>query len=95
MLRSFRKYHRQISIVLCLPLFLTAISGMGVTITREFLHQRELSRFLLHLHTLELFNLEEIYPILNGIGLIGLLVTGVTMTGLFRKPRSQSREGEN
>jgi hypothetical protein len=87
MLRSFRKYHRQIAIALCLPLLLTVLSGMGVTITRELLHQRDLGRILLQIHTLELFHLEKIYPLLNGLGLIGLLVTGITMTGLFRSKK--------
>ncbi|MGB3496233.1 MAG: hypothetical protein WBA57_26130 [Elainellaceae cyanobacterium] len=45
------------------------------------------SSLLLKLHTGELFGLGAIYPMLNGIGLIGLLVTGMTMSGLFRKKR--------
>ena len=94
MLRNFRKYHHQIAIILCLPLLLTVLSGMGITISREILHQHELSETLTQLHTLELFHLEKIYPLLNGLGLIGLLVTGVTMTRLFRKPRHQNSEAE-
>jgi hypothetical protein len=94
MLRNFRKYHHQIGIILCLPLFLTVLSGMGITISREILHQYDLSETLTRLHTLELFHLEKIYPLLNGLGLIGLLVTGVTMTRLFRKSRHQNSEAE-
>lgn len=85
MLRSLRKYHRQIAIILCLPLFLTVLSGMGYTIFDEWLHIDSAGEFLLKLHTLELLHLEKIYPILNGLGLIGLLITGATMTGLFRQ----------
>lgn len=90
MIRSFRKYHRQIAIALCLPLFLTVISGMCFTIAHEWLHQDELGEFLLGLHTLEILHLEKIYPLLNGLGLVGLLITGVSMTGLFRQ-RSERR----
>ncbi|MDZ8050396.1 MAG: peptidase [Aulosira sp. ZfuVER01] len=89
MKRAFRKYHRQIAIILCLPLFLTLLTGMSFTIAHEWLHQDELGEFLLHIHTLEIFHLEKIYPLLNGLGLVGLLITGLSMTGLFRK-RSDS-----
>ncbi|MBE9210801.1 peptidase [Nostoc sp. LEGE 06077] len=83
--RMFRRYHRQIAIILCLPLFLTVLTGMGYTIAHEWLRQDELGEFLLGLHTLEIIHLEKIYPILNGLGLVGLLITGVSMTGLFRQ----------
>lgn len=86
--RVFRRYHRQIAIILCLPLFLTVLTGLGYTIAHEWLHQDELGEFLLGLHTLEIIHLEGIYPILNGLGLVGLLITGVTMTGLFRQRAS-------
>lgn len=82
--RLFRRYHRQIAIALCLPLFLTVLTGMGFTIAHEWLHQNEVGEFLLGLHTLEIVHLEKIYPILNGLGLVGLLITGLSLTGLFR-----------
>ncbi|NWF62404.1 MAG: peptidase [Fischerella sp.] len=85
MIRSFRKYHRQIAIALCLPLFLTVLTGIGYTIVDEWLHQGELGAFILSLHTLSIFRLQAIYPLLNGLGLLGLLITGLSMTGLFRK----------
>ncbi|MBD2448601.1 peptidase [Nostoc sp. FACHB-152] len=85
MTRMFRRYHRQIAIILCLPLFLTVLTGLGFTVAHEWLHQDELGEFILGLHTLEIIHLEKIYPILNGLGLVGLLITGVTMTGLFRQ----------
>jgi hypothetical protein len=84
MTRMFRRYHRQIAIALCLPLFLTVLTGMGFIVTHEWLHQDDLSEFILGLHTLEILHLEGIYPILNGLGLVGLLITGLSMTGLFR-----------
>ncbi|BAY60996.1 hypothetical protein NIES22_10570 [Calothrix brevissima NIES-22] len=89
MKRAFRKYHRQIAIILCLPLFLTVFTGLGFTIAHEWLHQDELGEFLLQIHTLEIIHLEKIYPVLNALGLIGLLITGLSMTGLFRQ-RSDS-----
>ncbi|MBD2676476.1 MULTISPECIES: peptidase [Nostoc] len=85
MTRMFRRYHRQIAIVLCLPLFITVVTGMSFTIAHEWLHQDDLGEFILRIHTLEILHLEKIYPLLNGLGLVGLLITGLSMTGLFRE----------
>ena len=84
--RLFHQYHRWLAIALFLPLLTTVVSGVGFTIARS-LHQRALAEFLIHIHTLEIFGLGEIFPLLNGIGLLGLLVTGIYMTRLFRQRR--------
>jgi hypothetical protein len=84
--RLFRQYHRKIAIVLCLPLLLTVLTGMGYTMVGEWSLNLGLSRSqMMKLHTGELFHLQGIYPILNGIGLIGLLVTGLSMSNVFKK----------
>lgn len=93
MMRVFRKYHRMIAITASLPLLLTVITGVGYTIFDEWFHQDEIGGFLIRLHTLKIFGLDEIYPVLNGVALIGLLVTGLSMTSLFKKrpqPKSVS-----
>lgn len=84
--RIFRKYHRWLAIVFALPLLTTVLSGIGYPIA-ESMGQRSLTGFLIHVHTLEIFGLETLFPIINGIGLLGLLVTGVYMTRLFRSRR--------
>lgn len=89
--RLFRKYHRWLAIICALPLLLTVITGMTFPIAKA-LHQRQLAGFLIHLHTLETFGLEDVFPILNGIGLLGLLLTGIYMTNLFREKRSKAIE---
>jgi multidrug transporter EmrE-like cation transporter len=63
---------------------------MGYTIAHEWLHQDELGGIILRLHTLEILHLETIYPILNGLGLVGLLITGLSMTGLFNQRSNQN-----
>jgi hypothetical protein len=84
--RLFRQYHRKIAIVLCLPLLLTVLTGMGYTMVGEWSLNLGVSRvFLMKLHTGEILHLQGIYPILNGIGLIGLLVTGLSMSKLFKR----------
>lgn len=88
--RVFRKYHRQIAIAISLPLILTVITGVVYTILFEWFQEEEISRFMMGIHTMKILHLEKIYPVLNGLGLIGLLVTGLSMTGLFNKRRSSN-----
>jgi hypothetical protein len=88
MKRSFRKYHRFIAPILFVPLGLTVLTGMAATMVGEWSLNFGLSRqLLLGLHTGEIFHLQAIYPMLNGIGLIGLLVTGISMSGLFSRKK--------
>ncbi|GAB4365448.1 MAG: hypothetical protein Kow00121_01970 [Elainellaceae cyanobacterium] len=91
MRRTFRRYHRIIAPVVALPLLLTVITGMLVTVVRDwqFLNLGITSSVLLRVHTGEIFHLEAIYPILNGLGLIGLIITGLTMSGIFNKRKRQ------
>lgn len=93
MFKAFRKYHRLIAIAVSIPLILTVITGVGYTIFEEWFGQEEFADFLLELHTFEILGLEKIYPLLNALGLVGLLVTGLSMTGLFKK-RSQPKHRE-
>jgi hypothetical protein len=86
--KAFRKYHRIIGIIVCVPLFLTVLTGMLATIIGEWSVNIGLSpRLMLKIHTGEIFHLQGIYPILNGFGLIGLLVTGMSMSGLFNQQK--------
>ncbi len=84
MKKLFRKYHRILAIIITLPLTLTVLTGMLTTVVKEWPINTEISaRLLLKIHTGEIFNLQASYPILNGLGMIGLLVTGLSMSGLF------------
>lgn len=88
MKKAFRKYHRIIGIIVCLPLLLTVVTGMLATVVGEWpINTGISSRLMLKIHTGEIFHLQAIYPILNGIGLIGLLVTGMSMSGLFNQKK--------
>ncbi|HBK99606.1 MAG TPA: peptidase [Microcoleaceae bacterium UBA10368] len=94
MKKAFRKYHRILAIIIALPIILTVLTGMLTTIVKEWPINTEISsRLLLKIHTGEIFHLQAIYPILNGLGMIGLLVTGLSMSGLFdrrKKPTSKA-----
>lgn len=87
--RLFRKYHRWLAIAFALPLLLSTVIGIAFPIAKS-LQQREVARFIIHLHNLETFGLEGAFPIINGMGLLGLLITGLYVTSLFRQRRSLS-----
>ncbi len=91
--RAFRKYHRTLAIIISLPLAITVLTGMAVTVLREWPISAGIpSGWLLELHTGEILHLQGIYPILNGLGIIGLLVTGLSMTSLFKKKKPPTQE---
>lgn len=90
MMRSFRKYHRTLAIILALPLAVTLLTGIAVTFVEQWSIELPIPRsLLLSLHTGKIFGLEGLYPILNGLGLLGLLVTGLSMSGLFGRKKSK------
>jgi hypothetical protein len=67
------------------------LTGMATTMMQEWSFSLGIPRSLiLQIHTGKIFHLEGIYPILNGLGLIGLLVTGLSMTGLFGRKNKKS-----
>lgn len=83
--RAFRKYHRWLAIILCLPLLLTVMTGMAYSIAVDWLGNTDAIEILMGLHTLKIVHLEKFYPLLNGLGLVGLWVTGISMTELFKR----------
>ena len=86
MKRAFRKYHRTLAIILCLPLLFTVLTGMATTMIQEWSLDLGVGRSLiLKLHTGEIFHLQAVYPILNGLGLVGMIITGVSMTNIFKQ----------
>ncbi|MCY7278786.1 MAG: peptidase [Phormidesmis sp. CAN_BIN44] len=92
-MRAFRKYHRTLAIVLALPLFVTLLTGMAATIVSDWSIDMGISRsLLLKIHNGEIFNLRAIYPILNGVGLLGLIVTGLSMSSVFRQKDPRPRQ---
>jgi hypothetical protein len=93
---SLRKYHRLLALIVCLPVTLTVITGMLATIAGEWTFMDiGISRSLiLSIHTGEIFKFQAFYPILNGLGLIGLLITGLSMSGLFRQRSKKAKASD-
>jgi uncharacterized iron-regulated membrane protein len=86
--RLFRKYHRILALIISLPLLLTVLSGIGYVVLDEWLHIDRSGSVMMKLHTMEFLGLETIYPALVGLGSIGLLVTGASLMGWFRRSKS-------
>jgi len=76
--------------MISIPVLLTVLTGIGATMVREWGFNLGLTpSWMIKVHTGEIFHLEAIYPVLNGVGLLGLIATGMSMAGVFkRKPRS-------
>lgn len=91
MRRTFRKYHRTVALILAVPILLTVITGILVTLIREWgFNLGFTSGVLLRIHTGEIFHLEGIYPILNGLGLLALVITGINMSGVLERRKHKS-----
>ncbi len=96
MKKTFRKFHRTIGIIVCLPLILTVLTGILASIIESWPINTGLPRgLMLKIHTGEILHLQAVYPILNGLGLLGLLVTGMSMSGLFDRKKQRKVNNED
>ncbi|OIP75836.1 MAG: hypothetical protein AUK48_06680 [Oscillatoriales cyanobacterium CG2_30_44_21] len=92
---NWRKIHRFIAPILVLPLLLTTITGVIYRVGRSwFGMSKDLGKVLLDIHQGSFLgsDLRTFYVFLDGLGLIGLIVTGIVMSGIFGKKRRRSVE---
>ncbi|HEY9619320.1 MAG TPA: peptidase [Crinalium sp.] len=94
MKNPLRKCHQLIALLFCLPLFFTGLTGISIAVADQWFHQDELAAFLISVHTFQIFKLDAILPVVNGLGLIGLVVTGLSMTRLVTKHHKPKRIGD-
>jgi hypothetical protein len=100
--RLFRKLHRTLAPIVLLPLLITVFTGVSYRIGKSWFGlSRDQVHWLMTLHEGEYLGptLEPIYVLLNGLGLLWMLVTGSTMVwqnisraDWFRKFRSPQTE---
>lgn len=85
-----RQVHRFLVPVAALPLLITALTGIGFQVA-SLSDQKSEFIWLLEVHRGHFgpLNLEVIYPFLNGLSMIVLIVTGVLMW--FGWPRRKSQ----
>lgn len=89
MQRILRKYHRLLALILALPLSLTVLSGVLFNLGTSWLpHDGRILSLLMKVHTGSIFRLGAVYPALTGLGVIGLLITGLSLSrGGKRSPQ--------
>ena len=87
-----RQFHKSLAPWVFLPLFLSSITGLFYRISKDLLgYSRDDVHWLMSIHEGEWLgeNGELIYVILNSLGLIWMLVTGLQMfakrISLFKK----------
>jgi hypothetical protein len=83
---NFRKIHRKIAPILFLPLLASALTGIAYRLGRYWFNiPNEVANFFMVIHQGEYLGqaLVPIYVLLVGLGLISLIVTGLSMTKLF------------
>jgi uncharacterized iron-regulated membrane protein len=75
---NVRKFHRVVAPIMVMPLFVTIATGVGFQ-TAIALGQGNNFLWLLDLHRGKFgrINLEMIYPFLNGLGLLCLVISGL------------------
>ncbi|MGB3513693.1 MAG: PepSY domain-containing protein [Microcoleaceae cyanobacterium] len=92
MKQTFRKFHRIVAPIVFLPLFVTVITGVAYRLGRNWFGlSKDQAHFLMVIHEAGYLgdDIKPFYVLLNGIGLMWMLVTGIVMSGLFTKNKSK------
>lgn len=85
--RRFRKLHRTIAPILFLPLLMSAVTGIGYRLSKSWFGlSGEKADFFMMLHQGKYLGdqLKPIYVLLLGVGLLGLIASGVIMVGFLQ-----------
>jgi hypothetical protein len=89
--RNLRKLHRRLAPIIFLPLFITSLTGVAYRVANSWFNApEEVGEFLMYVHQGTFFGkeLRVFYVLLNALGVIAMLATGILMTGLFRRDRT-------
>ena len=90
---NFRIIHRIAAPILFLPLLVSAVTGVTYRIGRSwFGMSRENAEIFLEIHQGEYLGeiFQPIYVLFVGLGLLGMIATGINMLGWFRRQTSKS-----
>ncbi|NEO14255.1 MAG: hypothetical protein F6J98_27965 [Moorea sp. SIO4G2] len=91
--RTLLKLHRTLAPILFLPLLLTTITGIVYRIGNTWFGMpRKYAQIMMAIHEGRFLGKElvPIYVLWNGLGMIGLLATGIVLSGVFRNQRTQA-----
>lgn len=85
-----RKVHRWLTPILFLPLAVSAVTGLIYELGQDWFGlSSDQAEFFLSIHQGSYLGsfLRNVYVLLIGVGLVALLITGINMTGIFRRKR--------
>lgn len=91
---DFRKLHRKIAPILFLPLLLSATTGIAYRIGKTWFGlSNDVVEYLLVVHQGEYLGrpLVPVYVLLSGLGLLGLVITGLSMLRIKRQLQHHSK----
>ncbi|KKD36641.1 PepSY domain-containing protein [Limnoraphis robusta Tam1] len=105
-LRTLRQFHRQLAPIIMLPFLITATTGVAYRLGKSWFGlSRDQVHFLMVIHEGEYLGkqLEPVYVLLNGLGLLLMLTTGIVMWGnslsktswfkaMFSRPKKETTE---
>lgn len=94
--QQIRKWHRTIAPIVLLPLLITVTTGVTYRLSKDWFGlTRDQVHFLMSLHEGEYFGdtFKSFYVLLNGLGLLWMLVTGGVM--LFQSLKKSNFFGSN
>lgn len=94
-IKALRKLHRKFAPIVFLPLFLTAFTGVFYRVARSWFGvSDEFGELILFIHQGEFLgkDLRVFYVLLNGLGLIAMVISGIVMSGIFRRRKPLNEE---
>ena len=95
---DFRKVHRIAAPIIFLPLAVSTVTGLIYRIGRTWFNMsNDVGEIFLNIHQGEYLGdfLMPLYVLLVGLGAIMMLVSGINMTGIFRKKRQLKTEEDS
>jgi uncharacterized iron-regulated membrane protein len=95
--RNQRWVHRLVGAIACLPLFISSVTGIAYRLGNAWFGlSSSQSSFLMSLHEGRYLGntLKPLYVLVVGAGLVVLLITGLQLTGLFRKRNTLQPRGD-
>ncbi len=86
-IRFLRQYHRRFALIMVLPLLITAVTGVLMPVSHDL--PPSIGGIVYNLHTGAWFS-QKVYGVLNGVGLLTMVLSGLSMTPLFRNRSGRS-----
>ncbi|MEB3227095.1 MAG: PepSY domain-containing protein [Synechocystis sp.] len=94
-IKQLRKLHRKIAPIVFLPLLVTAFTGILYRVVRSwFGASDEIGEMIMFIHQGSYLgkDLRVFYVILNGLGLLAMVVSGIVMSSTFFRQRKAPLE---